>query len=776
MKKIYYYIFLIISLFLFARQGFTQVIDIVEPTVAQFSIVRGAGDANYNGAVDVTVPLLTVPGVRGLNYEVTLRYIHGNGVPVSTSSSWVGLGWNLENYQITCDPVNDAINLDYYYYLPLSGNYIPDHCYLTYPGGSTEIWLDESGNGTPAKWSAIKINAIQDGTSKEYKYFIVYGIDGTRYIFGHRLRKSTEWKGNYQVKLRNHDLNWNGNSYYYVFKLTAILSSDYVDGGGDPNVPGDGGTDSGGWIKLSYGNLETFRSLKGGSYQEVDYVSTIITPTHTATFTLGTLTSRFIIGAEVAQLGSLRNLSTITLSRDGQGETIKVVTVHQSHGFDWLRYDGYHHYHWRQYGQPSSAYGRLRLDSLTITGSDGTISTPSYKFDYYYDFLNNIDFTPAPSHVIDNWGYLASINDKGMMVPENYYLYGMLRKLTYPTGGTIEFAYEPHYFQPAIGTLRYLYTPDQAIMAGGLRIKSQTITDPQSNVEQVYHYHYGSSNTYMEDIYDLLGQPYPGVGFVSTDPGPIIDHYNAPARLGANLRTDVHYPDVTIVRPDGSSIKKYFTASFTNGHYNDGDYRWMYWHDDVPPAATRFFNLSGWPDFSPVPYAGFTPYTYYDGHHRSYQNNDISYVGYDFSLNYFHTDSTYGQWPNVSPAMYAELVKGIAASELLEFDDCNANVRISASFPDPFYQDDPGQTVYISGHMGIFGIDNSWKRGYPMKEEMYSSDGSLVWSREYYYDMILRSTQDYRLVFHNYIPTPGYIHFTACSGQMNLVKTVEKTY
>jgi hypothetical protein len=473
----------------------------------------------------------------------------------------------------------------------------------------------------------------------------------------------------------------------------------------------------------------------------------------------------------------LFSLSSITLSGNINGDTIKTVTFYQSKGFDWLFYVGNHQYRWYEYGQPN-VYSRPRLDSLRITGTENTVSTPSYKFDYYSDYFDNINFVHTGFHVIDSWGYLASVFDIGLKSPENYYLYGMIRSIIYPTGGIVEYSYEPHYFQPAIGTMRYHADPDQPIMAGGLRVKSQKITDPQSNVEQVYNYHYGSTNTYMKDICDSLDQPYPGVGFVSTDPGPILYHYNAPARLGAQIRTDVHYPDVTIERPDGSRIKKYFTASFTNVHYNDGDYRWMYLHDDVPPTAIRFDNLTNWPNYSPINFSGFIPYTYYDGQNlRSYQSNDVSYIiEYPFTHNYFHIDSTYGQWSNITTAMYANLVNGIARSELLEFDDCNANVRISASFPDPFYSHDPEQIVDISGHLGIFGINNSWKRGYPMKEEMYSSDGSLVWSKEYYYDLILRSIQDYRIVFYQYISTNGYIHYTASSGQVNLVKIVENTY
>ena len=521
--------FLLILSMAVATEGWGQVTDNVDPTVDQFPVVRGAGDPNYTGSLNISVPLMTVPGIRGLNYDISLQYIDGNGVPISQSSSWVGLGWNLQDYEITCNPVNGKIGTQYYWYdnqaedpFPDAPQYVPDTYSLYYPGGSTQFWVDGNGNGTPVKWSAIKIQGIKDGslTAKEYKCFLVYGIDGTVYVFADRLRKQAG-----SMELLNHDLQWQGHgAYYYVYKLSAILGPDYIDGGGESYLPGDGGTDQGPWIKLAYTSspYTYYSNTNPSQAQEVDYLESISTSTYKATFVRSSIEDNpFVIDNLIANPTTLFSLDKIVLTRSDGTQQIREVDFFQTNVFEWLTSEGDGEYSWEPHGEGDPVQNlRMRLDSVRIKGLDDALSEPAYRFAYYDD---DVDLSGHTPYYIDSWGYITS--EYNNAYPQKYYKYGMLKDITYPTGGKAEFVYGPNYFQPnqyfsLIDLTPMRQDPTSAVMGGGLRLEQQIITDPQTGQQEIYTYQYGLTNNFMRQQYSAKGLSYPGVGFVSADPGP----------------------------------------------------------------------------------------------------------------------------------------------------------------------------------------------------------------------------------------------------------------
>ena len=729
-----------------------QVADNVDPNVEQFAVARGIGDASYNGAVDVSIPLMTIPGINGLDYDISLKYVNGNGVPISKAATWVGLGWNLQNYEITCDPTFDDIGFEsgqYYYYLRPGYRPVPDFYHLSYPGGMTGFWMDGSDCGTPVNWSAIKIKGIRDGSTLEYKSFVIYGIDGTKYVFGDRLKKQAG------DKLINHDLLYSATKgYYYVFKLTAILPADYIDGGGDPVVPGDGGSDKGGWIKLIYTSPVGFVNSDSWLYQEIDYLSSVITPTHTASFNCGDGAYVFIVNNR-PNSGLIQALDNITLRRNSQETPIRMVKFYQSGGFDWLYFDvnsNINIYHWDSQTWPLTGIrARARLDSLKISAGDGAISEPSYRFDYFYD--PSIDFTSSqPLYQIDNWGYLDTIADVFTTHPTKYFTYGMLKKIIYPTGGIAEFEYESNYFTPEPGSERAYYSTDP-VMAGGLRLLRQTITDPQTNQSMMYQYRYGEAHPSMG------GMQYSGSGFISSDPGVNVNRLETIYRLASDVRFDVHYPIVTTIHPDNSMTRRYFTSACTEFT----SFSWMFCDEQVEPVI-NYSNSSTWPSLTSYQQVSLIPYYHHEQQgYKSYQGNDFANLNYPIAFGTYHIDDVYD-------FMTPSVLNGLASCEAAEFDDCNVNLRVSYYVPPPYYP------RHIAGYIKTVGIDNSWKRGYLLKEEKYSSSSNTdpIWSKRYYYDMVLRNAQDYSIVLDG--DGPGVFSFTECSGQVKLTKTVEKTY
>jgi hypothetical protein len=52
-----------------------QLNEVTDPTVTQFVITRGAGDPDFTGDLSLNIPLLTVPGVCGLDFNINVQYL-----------------------------------------------------------------------------------------------------------------------------------------------------------------------------------------------------------------------------------------------------------------------------------------------------------------------------------------------------------------------------------------------------------------------------------------------------------------------------------------------------------------------------------------------------------------------------------------------------------------------------------------------------------------------------------------------------------------------------
>ncbi|WP_439481728.1 hypothetical protein [Cyclobacterium plantarum] len=123
---------------------------------------------------------------------------------------------------------------------------------------------------------------------------------------------------------------------------------------------------------------------------------------------------------------------------------------------------------------------RLKLDALRIKDGVNTL-VGSHKFDYFTNYFSWDK--PNNSFRIDNFGYFNNKANANLIPPTEvdlttgftiafgtadrntdttYLKEGILKRITYPTGGNAEFEFEPHKY-------RIL---DKAHFAGGLRIKA----------------------------------------------------------------------------------------------------------------------------------------------------------------------------------------------------------------------------------------------------------------------------------------------------------------
>lgn len=150
---------------------------------------------------------------------------------------------------------------------------------------------------------------------------------------------------------------------------------------------------------------------------------------------------------------------------------------------------------------------RYFLDEVRMYDSTGH-STGRYQFEYHTGYSYQED-----KDCIDYWGYykggyaydmvpmqLVSFYDNPSNRPEeisiggtsgngsyNHSLYFSLRKVTYPSGGTTEYIYDPHTVHRAGSKLESLST----MTAGGLRLRS-IIDNPVVGKNVVRNFKYGS--------------------------------------------------------------------------------------------------------------------------------------------------------------------------------------------------------------------------------------------------------------------------------------------
>jgi len=143
----------------------------------------------------LNVPVMTVPGRGGLNFDLNLTYTPG--IKATDEASWVGLGWNLDIGQVTrivTGGMDETINKTEYPIPPGAPNpsYFPDDetrdiYSISCPGGAGNALQFPDPSDPDNKyilqleeWKPWKITY-----DESYHRFIVVIENGTIYVFNH---------------------------------------------------------------------------------------------------------------------------------------------------------------------------------------------------------------------------------------------------------------------------------------------------------------------------------------------------------------------------------------------------------------------------------------------------------------------------------------------------------------------------------------------------------------------------------------------------------------
>lgn len=278
---------------------------------------------NANGDLNLSLPILTVPGRGGLDFPVSLTY--RSSIALSQASSWVGLGWSFDPGTIVRDVQGKARNNDTDPSDDVDFGTIqsvqPDQYFVTMPWGSFTMsrgsltpyggydtrggscggmyltewspWRVDCVHSQPVKVSAVRANgnslettsSVVRGVSvvnqNEFSTFTLTSPDGTRFVFGRPTLATYE--------VRDMNLTLDAEKFYVnTWRLMAVLSADFVSL--NPSVPNPAtpslGSLAGNWIELAYTPVVSMNGfVSGGSgVMQSSYLKSIRTPTHLAVF------------------------------------------------------------------------------------------------------------------------------------------------------------------------------------------------------------------------------------------------------------------------------------------------------------------------------------------------------------------------------------------------------------------------------------------------------------------------------------------------------------
>jgi hypothetical protein len=230
---------------------------------------------------------------------------------------------------------------------------------------------------------------------------------------------------------------------------------------------------------------------------------------------------------------------------------------------------------------------RLRLNSIQELSCDGSLSIPPYTFTYFQEpvlrlFSLSRDHWGFNNGVTTNTALYPLLTQSGVPVNTNgtanrnsswpAMRAGSLQMITYPTGGTTTFNFEPNKFT----------VNNTDVTVGGLRIQSINNYDPVSGVTTTTNYAYTNAGSSLSSGV-LFSQPtyiqilrndwaatchaFPygtGCSFDSTDPATssmrLIVYSDNPVRpMNTTQGSHIGYSRVTVSQPgNGYSEYKYY--------------------------------------------------------------------------------------------------------------------------------------------------------------------------------------------------------------------------
>lgn len=436
------------------------------PTVAALGSYGSIPVSYHTGVPEISIPLYTL-AVKGLALPIALSY-HSNGLLVDERASNVGLGWNCTGLSVIGHTVmgglsdfdsggycagaewhdtpdgtivnNEHLGGVLYDFsqdiLKKTTDVEPDIYNYSFPGHSGKFVFDKRAVAHTIPYECIQIVHHQIGNGED---FVITDESGNRYLFGggeySRTFDLTPGCGSPDAK---RDLN--GTTAFYLHQIITP----YHD-----------------TINFSYqATIETylnpldlteyeFRSVDTGGFDEFAGGCDNISPRHDCirqTEHITQFLTKIQCNGESIEFTYDANRQDLAGGRRLNGVLVRYGNEVRK------EFRLYHSYFEASTASPITDLlaapdkFRLRLDSVQQVG------LPAYRFTY--NLPNSLGFPPVHGYAQDRWGYYNQrLTNPTLVVRKNNLganrdsdslavKVGMLRQITYPTGGRATFTYE----------------------------------------------------------------------------------------------------------------------------------------------------------------------------------------------------------------------------------------------------------------------------------------------------------------------------------------------
>ena len=479
-----YILFIITSL---ATSTFAQPInqylnDVVLPTPNEAALGK-YGDipvSHYTGIPNISIPIHTL--LEGpLSHNVSLSY-HAGGVRVAEVASRVGLNWSLKAGGFISRSVNglrDDKALKGYYH---EGSSVDPTDFSVmqsiangFKDGEADLFTFSCGGHYGQFYYTdlqevvlvpkqdVKI-VVKEDNGGNFESFIVTTPDGNRYHFGeyggtkaqdvmHVSISAESYISNWHLMRietydQAHSINFNYENDVYSYTVPASCKL-YQQSCNDPS----GSSFS---INTSCQGIGPFQLGVGQNfpYNNISVVgkrlASIATSTETVTF--NSITNRIDLGNSSFGTTNKKRLNSIDIQMGSGSSYCKRFDLAYTNLTD------------NNVSLNIPSKYRLRLDSVQEKSCNGTITIPAHSFSY-----NTLALPWRHSKAVDHWGYYngqLNNNNQDVNIPPTsinvmnndvisfgqsnreangiFMGAGLLESITYPTGGTSSFIYEPN--------------------------------------------------------------------------------------------------------------------------------------------------------------------------------------------------------------------------------------------------------------------------------------------------------------------------------------------
>ncbi len=478
-------------------------ISIASPTAGSLGKYGDFPVSYHTGVPQISIRLYTVTS-GSLKLPIGLSY-HASGLKVQEAASWVGAGWSLnaggaitrtvvgmpDDRGFSTSNVYNGYYTDYGFenYLNVGGTGYggtpddpgfsrgnkdgePDLYFFNFGGYSGKFYFNDDRTPILVPEQDFRIQPFFQSASG-FTGFIVTTPDGTRYYFGqvgnngavnpieatnpfttqngpaNTTACASSWFLNKVLSADGMDsitLSYAAENYsYYTLSMFPVLSSQYNKLSAD--------------YTMQNGMNVVKNLVQGIRLTQINFANGVVSFTPAAaartdlSYSYGLLVTNTML--DEANTSSFA-LGSIKIS-DNNG-FCKKDSFYTGYFYDGTSLPTHFFQGYSSYNIHSDQY-RLRLDSIQETSCDAAAKVPPYKFSYFSENLPR-----ALSFGQDHWGYANGADTNSTLVPTftqvvngvpsvtgggNRDAYwpamrgGSLQQISYPTGGTTAFAFEP---------------------------------------------------------------------------------------------------------------------------------------------------------------------------------------------------------------------------------------------------------------------------------------------------------------------------------------------